>query len=55
MKIVVDVKDLGLSHVLELWLVESKGMLPVKYLCSNKDYLMIVEFHGDLNTIIKWR
>ena len=31
LKIVVDVKALGLPHVLKLWLRVSKGMLPVKY------------------------
>ena len=35
-KIVVEVKALGLSHVLKLWLWVRKGMLPVEYFCSNK-------------------
>ena len=34
--IVVEVKDLGPPLVLELWFEVSKGMLPVKYFCSNK-------------------
>ena len=34
-------------HVLKLWLGVSKGMLPVKYFCSNKpSFYVSVEFHG---------
>ena len=36
---VVDVKTSGLRHVLKLWIEVSKGMLPVKYFCSNKSIL----------------
>ena len=35
-KIVVDVKTLRPPHALQLWLVLSKGMLPVKNIYSNK-------------------
>ena len=34
--IVVEVKTSGPPHVLILWLGVSKGMLPVKYVPSNK-------------------
>ena len=37
--IVVDDKALGPPHLLELCLSISKGMLPVKYVCTNKSSL----------------
>ena len=41
LKIVVEVKASGPSHVLKMWLGVSKGMLPVEYHYSNKDYFCI--------------
>ena len=35
LNIAVDVKALAQLHVLELWLMVSKGMLPVEYIRSN--------------------
>ena len=37
LKSLVEVKALGPSHVLKLWLGVIKGMLLVKYIRSNKD------------------
>ena len=37
LKIVADMKPSGPAHVLRVWLGVSKGMLPVKYLHSNKN------------------
>ena len=53
--IVIDVKGSGLPHVLELWLGVSKGMLPVKYFCSNKASFLSVEFFQDHKTVTKLR
>ena len=39
LKNLVEVKAWGPPHVFLLWLGVSRGMLPVKYLCSNKAYL----------------
>ena len=36
LKIVVEEKAVAPPHVLNLWLGVSKGMLPVKYISSNK-------------------
>ena len=36
LKIVVEVRALGLPHILTFWLEVSRGMLPVKYFCFNK-------------------
>ena len=40
-KIVVEVNASQPPHVLELWMVVSKGMLPVVYPCSNIDHLTV--------------
>ena len=48
-------KASGPPHVLKLRLVVSKGMLPVKYFCTNRAFFMSVEFHGDHKTVIKLR
>ena len=53
--IVIEVNASGPPHVLELWLWVGKGMLPVKYLCSNKASFMSVEFHGDHRTVTELR
>ena len=34
-KIMVELEAIGSSHVLEMWLEVSNGILPVKYFCSN--------------------
>ena len=52
-KIVVELNTLGLPHVLKQLLGESKGILPVKYFCSNKAFFVSVEFHGDHMTVTK--
>ena len=36
LKIVVEMKASGPSHVLGQWLLVSNGMLAVQYFCSNK-------------------
>ena len=35
-KIVIEVEASGLPHVFKMWLCVGKGMLLVKYFCSNK-------------------
>ena len=32
---------------MKLWFVVSKGMLPVRYICTNKAFSVSFEFHGD--------
>ena len=54
-KIVAEVKALGLPHVLKLWLGASNAMLPVKYFTPTKPVFMSVEFHGDHKTVTKLR
>ena len=44
LKIMVLVKASRLPHVLKLWLVVSKGMLPVKYFRSNNASLCQLNF-----------
>ena len=51
LQIVVEMKPLALSHVLELWLGVSKGMLPVEYLTPTNHLFMSVKFCGDHNTV----
>ena len=55
LKIVVEVKASGSPHVLRLWLTVSKGMLPVKYFCSNKASFLSAKFGGDHKTVTKIR
>ena len=56
LKIVVVVKASGLPHVVKLWLRVSKGLLAVRYFCSNKKPPFVsVECHGDHMTIIELR
>ena len=43
LKIVVEVKASGPPHVLKLWLVISKGMLPITYFHSNKASFCIIQ------------
>ena len=45
--LVVEVKASGAPHVLKLLLGVSKGMLPVRYFCSNNIFFVSVEFHGN--------
>ena len=45
--IVIEVKASGPSHLLNLWLGVSKGMLPAKHLCTTKPLFMPSEFHED--------
>ena len=52
---VVEVEALGPPHVLKLWLWLSKGILPVKYFCSNNVCLVSVEFNEDHKTVKKLR
>ena len=44
LQIVVEVKASGPPHILKLWLEVKKGMLPVKYFCSNKASLCRLNF-----------
>ena len=44
LRIVVEVKDVGVPCVLVLWLGVSKGMLSVKYFCSSKFYFYDCQF-----------
>ena len=50
LNIVVEVKTSEPPHVLKLWLVVSKGMLPVKYFAPTKPLFVSVESHGDHKT-----
>ena len=49
--IVVEVKALGLPHVLKLWLWVSKGMLHVKYLLQQSIFFVSVKFHRNLASL----
>ena len=41
----------GPPHVLEMWFGVSKGMLPMKYFCSNKASFVSIEYHRDHKTV----
>ena len=55
LKLCDEVKATKPPHVLELWLMVSKGMLPVKYLRSNKTCLMSVDCHEDHKMVTRLR
>ena len=54
-KIMVEVKAFRPPHVLKLWLLISKGMLPVKYFTPTKPLFVSVKFHGDHETATMMR
>ena len=50
----VEVMHSGLPHLLKLWFGMNKGILPVRYFCSNKFCFFIsVEFHRVHKTVTK--
>ena len=53
LNIATEVKASGPLHILRLWLKESKGMLPVNHLRTQKSFFMSIEFHGYLKTMEK--
>ena len=52
---VVEVKSLGLPHVLKLLLPVSEDMRAVKYFHFNNSFFVSINFHGDCGTVMKFR